>query len=188
MYVALVGCALGLVVPWLPLAANPSPRSPRPVATEDSAAAAQELLQRIEQQRAEGKTDSEILADVQLNAMASQQVAAHGGDASAPAPPTPQRGTEQWGRWSQSDDFITLEYYLADGVRPRDVVCEVAEGWLCVGVDESFGACYDDGVWGGEEVVNEADGKPPLLFGRFAQVCDAEPHPARASWICLPSS
>ena len=50
------------------------------------------------------------------------------------------------------------------------MVCEIAEGWLCVGVDESFGACYDDGVWGGEEVVNEADGKPPLLFGRFAQV------------------
>ena len=99
----------GLLVPSSLPAARPSPRSPRPVAVEDST----DLLKRIEQQRAEGKTYSEILADVQLNAMASAQVAAQGGDASAPAPPTPQRGTESWGRWSQSDEFITIEYFLA---------------------------------------------------------------------------
>ena len=66
---------------------------------------------------------------------------------------------------------ISIAYaYHATPTPTRGSVCEIAEGWLCVGVDESFGACYDDGVWGGEEVVNEGDGKPPLIFGRFAQV------------------
>jgi hypothetical protein len=127
-----------------------------------------ELIEKLSRQRASGKTDSEIIEDPELMALANAQVAAQGGDPSALAPAAPRSGTEPWGRWSQSDKDITIEFFLEAGIKGRDVVCEVAEGWLCVRVDESYGACYDDGVWGGEEVINESTG-PPLLFGRFAQ-------------------
>jgi len=102
--------------------------------------------------------------------LANDQVAAQGLDAEAPAPPpAPLRGEEPWGRWSQSDASVNIEFFLEDSVRGRDVVCEVAEGWLCVGIDRSYGGFYEDGVWGGEEVINEDEGTPPLIFGRFAQ-------------------
>jgi len=83
--------------------------------------------------------------------------------------PAPIKGIQPWGSWANGAAAVSLELVLPEGVRGRDVVCETAEGWLCVQLDISATHMYEDGVWGGEEVVDEGAGRPPLLFGRFAQ-------------------
>ena len=42
-----------------------------------------------------------------------------------------------WGAWSHSDDVISLEMYLDEGAKTRDVCVEVVEGWLLVRIDAS---------------------------------------------------
>ena len=88
--------------------------------------------------------------------------------AAAAPPPAPAKGTQPWGSWANGPEMISLQLVLPEGVKARDVVCEAAEGWLCVQLDTSQTHMYEDGVWGGEEMV-EVAGKPPLLLGRLAQ-------------------
>lgn len=83
--------------------------------------------------------------------------------------PTPTRGEQPWGRWENGERCASVSLYLDDAVKGRDVCCEVVEGWLLIRIDESREVLYEDGVWGGEEVIDAGDGGPPLLFGRLAQ-------------------
>lgn len=127
--------------------------------------------------------------------------------------PAPTQGELPWGSWSNGDEKVELSIFLDEGTRPGSAVCEAAEGWLCVFLDNSYEACepalsasmrlpacqrsqfvrgeptsclaadtaptlapvYDDetGAWGGEEVVQDEEGPPPLLLGRFAQLVRA---------------
>lgn len=89
--------------------------------------------------------------------------------------PAPTHGELPWGSWSNGDEMVQLSIFLDEGVRPGSAVCEAAEGWLCVFIDNSYEAFYDDqtGAWGGEEVVRDEEGEPPLLLGRFAQLVRA---------------
>jgi len=85
---------------------------------------------------------------------------------------TPTEGVCEWGRWTNGADDILIELYLDPSIRTGAVVCEAAEGWLAVYLDHSYEAFYEEetGAWGGEEIVEEKDGKPPLLLGRLAQL------------------
>eukprot|EP00967_Tisochrysis_lutea_P038971 scaffold46756_cov31-Tisochrysis_lutea.AAC.1 len=83
---------------------------------------------------------------------------------------SPAEGEHEWGRWRQTPTDILLDLFIADGIKARDVVVEVVEGWLIVRVDTSTEVLYEDGVWGGEEVIDDNNGgQPPIMFGRFAQ-------------------
>lgn len=88
----------------------------------------------------------------------------------ASAESSPTSGVQPWGRWAQTASTMTLELNLVDSIKTRDVCCELVEGWLIVKLDTSVEANYEEGVWGGEEVLDDNNGgQPPLLFGRFAQ-------------------
>lgn len=89
--------------------------------------------------------------------------------AASPAQRSPREGEHAWGRWRQSQTDVTLEMYISEDVKARDLVVEVLEGWLVVRVDTSTEVLYEDGVWGGEALIDDNGGQPPLLFGRFAQ-------------------
>lgn len=137
---------------------------------DDRAAVEGDLLAKIDALRRAGESDEEILSRPELQSLASKQVELQGGDASAVAPVAPTSGEAEWGRWRQSADSVGLEVFLPADVKTKDVLCEAAEGWLCVSIDSSYGMCYEDdgGAWGGEETV-EGEDRPPLLLGRFAQ-------------------
>jgi hypothetical protein len=90
--------------------------------------------------------------------------------AASTAQKSPTEGEHAWGRWRQGQTAVTLEMYISEDVKARDLVVEVVEGWLIARVDTSTEVLYEDGVWGGEEVLDDNNGgQPPLLFGRFAQ-------------------
>ena len=103
-----------------------------------------ELLASIQQLRAKGKSDEEIMSGVQLQPTASP--GSGGGDA---PPRAPTRGEEAWGSWSQTDAAIALDLYIGAQIIAKEIEVEMAEGWLCV-------------------QTGEVDA-PPLLFGRLAQ-------------------
>ena len=48
----------------------------------------------------------------------------------APPAPTPRSGTQPWGRWSHEGESVELELALPDGVRARDLSCEVSKPGL----------------------------------------------------------
>ena len=157
------------------------------------------LKRRIESMQESGMRDSAILQSEEVlgpvGSGAVQELKNARAMASARAETaTPTRGSMAWGAWSHSDDVISLEMYLDEGAKTRDVCVEVVEGWLLVRIDASQAhpardrrrpapgaarataqSCYrqeylyEDGVWGGEEVEDPAAGAPPLLFGRLAQ-------------------
>ena len=79
------------------------------------------------------------------------------------------QGAEPWGRWKHTANDIQIDLFLADDIITRDLRCEVGEGFLCAWQDSNYDTFYEDGVWGGEGVI-EVDTGAPLLFGRLAQV------------------
>ena len=103
--------------------------------------------------------------------------AVRGGDSSSSDSSTPTSGVvRDFGgigkprlRWENAADAIKLDLYLEDDVKANDVCCEVEEGWVAVFIDASYASYYEDGVWGGEDVVDVESG-PPLLLGRLAQL------------------
>ena len=71
-------------------------------------------------------------------------------DQAAPAA-NPRSGSQPWGRWSHEGDSVELELMLPDGVRARDLVCEVnKQGLMRV----------------------QAGSSPPLLSGRVVLPVD----------------
>ena len=56
------------------------------------------------------------------------------------------KGAEEWGRWSQDEDFISLELFVDASIIAKDVLCEVSVGFLDVRLKDT-----------------------PLLSGRLAQ-------------------
>ena len=61
-------------------------------------------------------------------------------------PSLPPRGEEPWGRWAQSEDFISLELFVPEATTGKSVLCEYQVGFLDVRLDDD-----------------------PLLSGRLAQ-------------------
>jgi hypothetical protein len=116
-----------------------------------------------------GRTGQPRVIDV-TQPMPSPAAAAPAPASTSPAQRSPTAGEHAWGRWRQSQTDVMLELYLSEEVRARELAVEVVEGWLIVRVDTSTEALYEDGVWGGEQVIDDNNGgQPPLLFGRFAQ-------------------
>lgn len=75
-------------------------------------------------------------------------------DAASNDGPAPLQGMEPWGRWSNQGPTVQLGLIIDNQARMEDVRVEVAEGWLCAGVED------------------ERD-LPPIVFGRFAQPVNA---------------
>ena len=64
--------------------------------------------------------------------------------------PVPRSGSEAWGRWSHEEDSISLELTLPDGLRAKQLICEVSK-----------------------EGVMRVEGQgEQLLSGRLALPCD----------------
>jgi len=90
--------------------------------------------------------------------------------AASDAPKSPTSGEQPWGRWRQSATSMQVQLWIDEGVKVRELSVEVVEGWLIARIDTSCEVLYEDGVWGGEEILDDNNGgQPPLLFGRFAQ-------------------
>jgi hypothetical protein len=100
------------------------------------------LLQRMTEQRAQGKTDAQI-----LESMVADELAGTGIELPTDAPPAlPLRGDQWWGRWAQSPREIYLEIFVPEDTAAKAVSCEVQVGFLDVRVADA-----------------------PLLSGRLAQ-------------------
>jgi len=96
----------------------------------------------IAEMRAAGFTDEEIL----YTAGSPEEGSGVPAPASSEAP---TEGSEAWGRWSLSDDAVSLELRLDDGVRAKGLALEIKDGWLRVGPS--------------------ADAEGALLIGRLMQ-------------------
>jgi len=107
------------------------------------------LRQGIQAQRLAGKSDREIIeSDMVKDLLRANSDLL---DADVPlslddVPSVPRTGDEPWGRWVQTADKISLEVFIGDGVRARDIRCEVSVGFVDVRI-----------------------GDDPLLSGRLAQ-------------------
>ena len=107
----------------------------------DDAAAAEELNSTMRQgimaQRLAGKSDKEILESDLVRDLLRANADLLDGDvlddvrlADLPKDlpgfqALPSKGEAPWGRWSQTEDKIALEIFLEEGVRGRDLRCEV---------------------------------------------------------------
>lgn len=134
-------------------------------AKQEAEAAEQKLLNALMAQRLLGKNDDDVMADPVLSELALEAAALReraglspraGSDAESSAElrakaglPTggiPRSGVEPWGRWSQSDDAISLELFVPDATRGSDVRMLHVGGFLDVRLADE-----------------------PLLSGRLAQ-------------------
>ena len=110
-----------------------------------------ELLSKLLAEKASGKSDDEIIAssidlESDLEKLEALRDASGSPSSSPPLQELPPKGAEEWGRWSQDEDFISLELFVPEAVTAKDVLCEISVGFLDVRVKDE-----------------------PLLSGRLAQ-------------------
>lgn len=112
-------------------------------AERDADAAEDALLEAIMAKRAEGKSDEEIMAELQelanettrLRSEAGQTTREMAGGASADEmraraglpPALPGSGATDWGRWSQTAEGFSFELFVDEGTRGADVRCELLD-------------------------------------------------------------
>ena len=86
------------------------------------------LRQGIQAQRLAGKSDHEILQSDMVKDLLRANADLIDPDIPLSlddVPSVPCTGDEPWGRWLQSAEQISLEIFIGDGVRARDIRCEV---------------------------------------------------------------
>ena len=138
-----------LLVPSLNVGRLPSPRTLSRstgivLGSGDGEAAAreEELLRKLMTKKVSGMSEDDISASLEGDLEQINQMR----EGFALPKPLPPRGAEDWGRWSQDEDGITLELYVDSNVVAKDVECAISVGFLDV------------------RIMDE-----PLLSGRLAQ-------------------
>lgn len=159
MYAVLCSLQAVVVLGFVPpprvsnLAATPRTRffaSMTDSGDREAAALEEGLLRNLMTQKLSGKSDDEIVEEIgeYLEADLEKVNALRGEESSTTlnAELLPPKGAEEWGRWSQDEDFISLELFVDASITAKDVLCEVSVGFLDVRLKDT-----------------------PLLSGRLAQ-------------------
>ena len=98
------------------------------------------VVERFAQERDEDKEHAILVTpeDMEASMMDTNQPASTVADelGSGGSMPMLSRGVESWGRWSQSEDFLSLELFVSTDTTAKAVRCEVAAGQVDVWVSD----------------------------------------------------
>ena len=118
---------------------------PVPSGDGEATAREEELLRKLMTKKLGGMSDDDIVstsADLEADLEQINQMR----EGFSMPQQLPPRGAEDWGRWSQDEDGVSLELFVGAEVVAKDVECAISVGFLDVRIKDD-----------------------PLLSGRLAQ-------------------